>query len=288
MPPRRIILASILISCVLATACIKEAAKSLGEVQSLHAELTKKFGDEVYVNVNYTDKNVVLTVTFINSALNEKTPEERFKRAEETAKVVNALYPRIKDVGIIWVGFVRRQTRLVVFHYTQSLNFYPFDRNGQPLQEPRETTPGVKLETVANYLSEDDESSVFAYGIQLEGEPGKDGVTVMPYFRTKGDVNVQKGPRPKMVQFDFASYSSTPRFPETVQFTFIADGKPVFRATGTFQGNDAQFCYLPVSYPAFRQMIAAKSLTIKVGAKEYPLTPDQFGAVQKMGDYVTE
>lgn len=220
MLPRRIILASILISCVLATACIKEAAKSLAEVQSLHAELTKKFGDEVYVNVNYTDKNVVLTVSFINSALNERTAEERF--------------------------------------------------------------------TVANYLSEDDESNVFAYGIQLEGEPGKDGVTVMPYFRTKGDVNVQKEPRPKMVQFDFASYSSTPRFPETVQFTFIADGKPVFRTTGTFQGNDAQFCYLPVSYPAFRQMIAAKSLTIKVGAKEYPLTPDQFGAVQKMGDYITE
>src|SRR3954453_10629702 len=99
MLPRRIILASILISSVLATACIKEAAKSLGEVQSLHAQLTKKFGDEVYVNVNYTDKNVVLTVSFINSALNEKTAEERFRRAEETAKVVNALYPRIKDVG---------------------------------------------------------------------------------------------------------------------------------------------------------------------------------------------
>jgi hypothetical protein len=273
---------------VLATACIKQVAKSLGEVQSLHAELTKKFGDEVYVNVNHTDKNLVLTVSFINSALNDKTPEERFKRAAEAAAVVKTNYARINNVGAIWRGFVRRQTRMVVFHYTQSLNFYVFDRTGQPLEAPRETAPGVKLETVANYLREDGESNVFAYGIQLEGEPGKDGVTVMPYFRTKGDVNVQKGPRPKMVQFDFASYSSTPRFPQTVPFTFIADGKPVFRTTGTFQGNDAQFCYLPVSYPAFRQMIAAKSLTIKVGAKEYTLTPAQFVTVQKMGDYITE
>jgi hypothetical protein len=274
---------------VLATAC-KEAVKTMGELQVLQAALAKQFGDEVAVNLNHTDKNVVITVSFINSPLNEKTPEDRFKRAEETAKVVNARYARIKDVGVIWVGFVRQQTRMVVFHYTQTLNFYPFDRNGQPLQPPAETTSisEVKLEVVANYLPKSNESNVLAYGIQLEGEPGQDGVTVLPSFKTTGDANAKRGKPPKTVEFDFASYSATPRFAETTPITFRADGKEVLQATGTFHGNDAQFCYLPVPYSAFRKMIDARSLVIKVGAKDYPLTPFQFAALRKMGDYVTE
>jgi hypothetical protein len=290
MPPRRIILASVLISSLLATACFKQVAKGLGEVQSLHAELTKKFGDEVYVNVNQSGKALILTVSFINSPLNDKTQEERFKRAEEAALFIKTRYARINNVAAIWVGFVRRKTRLLVFHYTEGLTFYPFDKNGAWIRPPEPDAPssGVKLEVVANYLPASNESNVFAYGIQLEGEPGKDGVTVLPNFKTKGDANVQKGPPPKTVEFDFASYSGKPRFAETVPITFTADEEVVLKTKGTFHGNDAQFCYLPVPYPAFRKMIDAKTLTIKVGAKEYTLTPFQFRALQKMDDYVTE
>ena len=68
----------------------------------------------------------------------------------------------------------------------------------------------------------------------------------------------------------------------------MADGRPVLQTKGKFSGNDAQFCYLPVPYAAFRKMIAANNLTIKVGAREYSLTPKQFGVVQRMGDYITE
>lgn len=284
----RIFLAAVLLSSLVATGCIKQAVQTIGELQTLQAALTKKFGDEVAINVNQTDKNLVVTVTFINSPLNNKSEEERFKRATEAATVVTANYARIHNVGAIWVGFVRRKTRMFVFHYTEGLRYFPFDRTGQPLQPPIETAPGVKLEAVANYRSDINESDVGAYGIQLEGVPGKDGVTVLPHFNTTGNVNVQRGKPPKTVQFDFASYSSTPRFAETVQFAFIADGKEVLKTKGTFYGNDAQFCYLPVPYSAFRKMIEARSLTIKVGAKEYPLAPFQFRAVREMGDYVTE
>lgn len=288
MLPHRIFLAAILLSSLLASACLKEAAKTIGELQTLQAALTKKFGDEVAINVNQTDKNLVVTVSFINSPLNNKSEEERFKRAAEAATVVTANYARINNVGAIWVGFVRRRTRMFVFHYTEGLRYYPFDRTGQPLRPPTETTAGVRLEAVANYRSDINESDVGAYGIQLEGEPGKDGVTVLPNYKTSGDVRVQSGKPPKTVQFDFASYSSTPRFAETVQFTFIADGEVVLKTKGTFHGNDAQFCYLPVPYSAFRKMIDAQRLTIRVGAKEYPLTPFQFAAVRQMGDYIAE
>jgi hypothetical protein len=289
--PHRIFLAAVLISSLLTCACIKDVAKTLGEIQIVHAELTKTFGEEVNVKVNEADRGLVITVSFINSALNQKTPEERFKRAAEAAKVVKTRYVRINRVNTIWVGFVRRQTRMFVFHYTQSMDYYPFDKNANWMQPPAPTTTataGVVLDTVANYSSDSDETNVFAYGIQLEGEPGGDGVTVQPNYRIAGNVNVRRASPPKIVQFDFASYSSTPQFEQSVPIAFVADGKIVFQTKGTFHGNDAQFCYLPVPYPAFRKMIAARNLQIKLGAKEYSLTPRQFETVKKMGDYVAE
>jgi hypothetical protein len=268
--------------------------KTMEELATVQSELIKKFGDDVYVNAQENLKNLksskglVLTVSFINSRLNEKTKEERFKRAGEAAKVVTATYARIKSVSTIWVGFVRQKTRMVVFHYSEGFDFYPFDRNAQPLLNGPEDTSAPKLETTANYFPKENVSNVFAYGIQLEGQPGKDGVTVLPRFTTTGDVNVKKGPPPKTVEFDFSSYSGTPRFQQTVPVTFIADAQLILQTKATFHGNDAQFCSVSVPYAAFRQMIAAKELTIKVDANEYSLTPIELDAMRKMDDYLTK
>lgn len=289
MLPHRTLLAGILVASLFAAGC-KQVVKTIGELQVLHTELTKKFGDEVNVHVQESGPRLVLTVSFINSLLNEKTQPARFKRAAEAAKVVTTHYPRINSVSAIWVGFVRRQTRMLVFHRSEGLDFYPFDRNAQLIQ-PTDTTTntsGVPLETSAHYSRDINQSNVFAYGIQLEGEPGKDGVTVLPNFKTTGDVNEKRGPPPKTVQFDFASYSATPRFEQVVPITFVADGNTVLQTKGTFHGNDAQFCYLPVPYAAFRKMITAKQVTIKLGDKQYRLTPSQFEALRKMSEYVTE
>ena len=288
MSSRRKFLALILLPCLLAAGCLKDAARALGEAQLVYTELTKKFGDQVYVNVNETRGSFVLTVSFINSALNEKSEEERFKRAAEAAQVVKANYANVKKLSVIWVGFVRQRSRMIVFHYTEGLGFYPFDNEGRSLREPEVVTPETPLETTANYHPTRKESDVFAYGIQLEGQPGKDGVTLVPNLKVAGDVNVKKGPPPKTVQFDFASYSRTPRFGQTSRVTFVADDKPVLETEGTFFGNDPQFCYLPVPYIAFRKMLVAKQLTIKLGDKQYRLTPRQIAVLQEMTKYVTE
>ena len=285
---KRSFLVLILVPCLLAAACTGATVKTLGELQKLQTQLTKKFGDQVFINVNNQAGELILTVSFINSALNERTEEERFQRAAEAAKIVRANYTRINYVAAIWVGFVRKQTRMVVFHYTQGLNFYHFDRNAEPLQPPARVTHEPLLETTANYHATRNESDVFAYGIQLEGQPGKDGVTLVPNYKTPGDVNVKKGSPPKTLQFDFASYASAPRFPQTVPITFVADDKPILEAEGTFFGNEAQFCYLPVPYSAFRKMLAAKQLTIKLGDKQYLLTPRQMAILKEMTKYLKE
>ena len=274
--------------CLVTAACTSATVKTLNQLQQLQGELTKKFGDQVFVNVNETRGSLVLTISFINSALNEKTDEERFKRAGEAAQVVKANYANVNKLRAIWIGFVRQRTRLIVFHHTEALGFYPFDNEARSLREPEVVTPETPLETTANYQPTRNQSDVFAYGIQLEGQPGKDGVTLVPNFKTTGDVNVRKGPPPKTVQFDFASYSRKPRFEQTALITVVADDNPVLETEGTFFGNDPQFCYLPVPYTAFRKMLAAKQLTIKLGAKDYRLTPRQMALLQEMTRYVTQ
>ncbi|HKV35495.1 MAG TPA: hypothetical protein VJP89_14260 [Pyrinomonadaceae bacterium] len=292
MLPHRKLLATILAASLLASGCLPKIAEDLNDLQLLRNELTKKFGDQTELYLPTGVNRGTLYVSFINSAYNNFPHEVRSRRAAEAAQFVKTTFRQMDQVSTILVSFLRRKTQLIVFHHTQTVDSIPFAKDANlmqpPTTTPSTTTSGVALETVANYMSEDDESNVFAYGIQLEGDPGADGVTVLPNYKTKGDLNVKKGRPPKTVQFDFASYSSTPRFEETESITFVTGGKPVFATKGTFHGNDTQFCYLPVPYPAFRKMIAARSLTIRVGAKEYSLTPRQFGVVQKMGEYITE
>jgi len=81
MRSRRILLASILASALVATGClkdvVKEATQTIGELMTVRNALQKRFGDEVSVNVNSNGHQSSLTVTFINSALNDKTRDER-------------------------------------------------------------------------------------------------------------------------------------------------------------------------------------------------------------------
>lgn len=260
----------------------------MGDVMTLQEALTKKFADEVNVHVNQGEGSLVLSVTFINSALNQKTPEERAKRAQDAAQFIKTNYRRISNVRALWIGFMRRRTRYLVFHHAQVFDFYGFDNDARPLEKPDPNSSGYAPQTTANYLSDSDESDVFAAGILLEGEPGGLGLTLLPHFKTRGDFRAGKIKPPREVSIDVASYAEKPRFDETTPIVFIVDGKPVVQTKGEFTGNDAQFCYLKFSYPEFRKLIAGDNLTVKLGAKEFPLTPRQFETVKKMGEYVTE
>lgn len=295
MLSRRIFLASILASALLATACLKDAVremtKSVGEMMTVRNELMKKFGEEVNVNITEHQGRSVLTVTFINSALNDKTREERLKRAQEAAQVVSLNYARGKNLAVVWIGFARVKTQYIVFHQSQMFDFFPFDPNGVQIDPARNgnyaTVDG--LETNANYLSTSDETDVSCSGIQLEGKPGGLGVTVLPHFKVPGNAKEEPARPPKDVSFDFASYSEKPRFVgDTTPIAFIAGGKIVFQTKGTFHGNDAQFCYLPVPYAAFKKIVTASDLVIKLGDKEYPLTPRQFTLIQQMDSYIQQ
>src|SRR6266850_2084694 len=105
---------AVLLSCLLAGGCAREI-KSLGEVSKLYAELVKEYNEQkVGINLN---NGTVLRITFINSPLNSSGPEERKKRAEQTAAFVVQHYTSINQIEEIWVGFVRTETRFFVIHY---------------------------------------------------------------------------------------------------------------------------------------------------------------------------
>ena len=289
MPPHRKLLAAILISLLFASGC-KQVVKTMGELQVVHNELAKKFGENVHVRINEAAYSV-LSVTFINSVLNDKGAQDRQKRAEETAQIVKANYARIKSVKQIWVTFVRQQTRFVVFNSFEGLDGYGFDNEGRLLSTAKKNLPSAtaRPQTSYRYLESSNESDISAEGLQLEGEPGADkGLVVLPHFTLPGRVGVGKRKPPKEVSFDFASYSDKTEFEQTTPIVFTADNEPVFKTNATFSGTNTQFCYVKVPYSTFRRMIAGKSLIIKMGAKEYSLTPRQRIALQQMTQYVQE
>lgn len=295
MRARQIILAILVISSLLTSACLREVARSFTEVRRVYEALTKEFGEQVFVNINEQSNHTVLHVSFINSALNNRSPEERAARAQRTAEIVKQTYPRIKSLDVIWVGFLSQETHFAFFHRSETIDYFGFHTDGKLFtsraahaegSDTGVTGSGVQLEVTASYSSDTDQSDVLVSGIQLEGEPGGLGITLLPHYKVSGDVREAKALAPKTVSFDFASYSEKPRFRQTEPIIFLADNKPVLKMDGKFNGNDAQFCYLPVPYAAFSKMIAAQELSIKLGGKEYPIQPAEFAAIQRMDEYL--
>jgi hypothetical protein len=276
---------------VLASGCIKDAAKTLGELQGVRSEINKKFGEDVNVHLG-TGETLTLTITFINSKLNDKTQSERGQRAIETAQLVKANYPRIQSVAEIWVVFLRQKSYFFVFHTSDAFEVYGFDKNGQRLSLP--SGPGVKQRaptfgTGFRYLPGTNESEVSADGLQLEGEPGgNNGLVVLVHFKVSGNVQVQKANPPAKVSFDIASYSDKEEFEQVTPIEFSADGRTVLKTEGKFESGNTQFCYLTVAYSDFRKLLTAQQVTIKLGAKEYPLTPVQIGELRKMDSVVKQ
>jgi len=265
-------------------------------VRRVYEALTKEFGEQVFVNINEQSNRRALHVSFINSALNNRPPEERAARARRTAEIVKQTYPRINTLDSIWVTFLTQDTHYGFFHRSDVIDYFAFSKDGkiftsrQAQEDAANNTgvngSGVQLEVTASYSSETDQSDVLVSGIQLEGEPGGLGITLLPHYKVSGNVREAKALAPKTVSFDFASYSEKPRFRQTEPIIFLADNKPVLKMDGRFEGNDAQFCYLPVPYAAFSKMIAAQDLTIKLGGKEYPIQPAEFAAIQRMDEYL--
>lgn len=286
---------TLLLSCLLAAGCV-QLAKSLVEISKLQAAIIKEFGDkDVNVNLN---NDTTLTITFINSPLNDKGPDERAKRAQQTAVFVNGHYPAIAAIEEIWVGFVQQETRYVVVHYSKGLGFFGFDNNGSPLRRPEEEPPmgesDDSIQPTAVYSSTLKQTDVVINHLQLEGDLNF-GLIVVPHFSVPGDsTEFRRSPSyPQSVQFDFSSYSEKSQFPGAPKITFLVDGRVVFEtsaqfSTSKFDEKFTEYLSLPVPYPAFRRMTGGKKLMLRMGDREYEFTGEQVAALREMARYVKE
>jgi len=300
MRSRQPVLAMIVVLSLLTAGCLKdvvrELAKDITQTKALQSDLSKRFHDDVFVSVNQADGRVALNVTFVNSPLNDKSREERATRAQETANVVRFHYPDIESLSAIWVVFMRERKSLVFIREREAVDYYGFDKTAARTSTSYSRTTnseGVELRTTTNYIASDNETDISVSGIQLAGTPGGNGLTMLPHFRAKGDVRAAKSPPPKVVTFDFASYSDIEQFEPNMPVVFIGDGRTLLKTTANFNvsrlsGSVNEFLYLPVPYPAFRSMVGSSQVKIKLGAKEFPLNAQQLAVMRDMCDYLTE
>src|ERR1041384_2541784 len=171
----RYLLCLVLTSCLLAYGCstAKELGKTLGDLATIRAELMKKYGEaDVNLRINTFQNRTNISVIYVNSPLNQKTTEERAKRAQETAEIVRQLYPSIKNVSEIWVGFMRVTTRLVLFHYSEMLEAFPFDNQAHAMRTTR-TPPAEPGQPSVRYMENQKKAEVSCASIRLEGTEQK-------------------------------------------------------------------------------------------------------------------
>ena len=293
LPLNRFLLWLVLTSCLLAYGCssAKELGKTLGDLAKVRSELMKKFGEnDVNIRVNTFENRTNVSVMYVNSPLNEKTTNERAKRAQVTADIVKQLYPSIKNVSEIWVGFMRATTRLVIFHASEMIEAYGFDNEARALRDPR-TAPLDPSQPVVRYLPNQNKTDISSNGIQLEGTPEK-GVIVVPHFSVAGDVS-KITPKPaNEVALDFAAFSENPKFPNLTKIVFLSDDKIVYRTEGQFStskiADDSynEFLYLKMPTVAFLKLASDSMVQIKLNEHEYTLTESQLLQIQRMSDYL--
>jgi len=289
----RNLLCLVLTSCLLACGCTtaRELGKTLGDLTQVRGEIINKFGEkDVNVNVNTFENRTRISVVYVNSPLNQKTTEERVKRASETAEIVRQHYPSIKNVSEMWVGFMRSTTRLVVFHYSEMLEAYGFDNEARPLRDPR-SVPLDSTQPAVRYSASQNQTEISSSAIVLEGTSEK-GVILFPHFSVAGDANKTTPKPPAEVGLDFAAFSEKPKFPNLTKLVFLSDDKIVYRTEGQFStspiagGMYSEFLYLKVPTAAFVKISSGSTIKLKLNEHEYTLTESQTLQIQRMSDYL--
>ena len=282
----------VLTSCLLVCGCrtAKDLGKSLGELAMVRAELIKKFGEQdVNVRVDTFQDLTSISVVYVNSLLNQKTAEERAKRAQETAEIVRQNYPSIKNVREIWVGFMRVTTRLVLFHWSEMIDVLGFDNEARALRDHGDV-PLDPSQPAVNYLASQNKTDISG-SIQLEGTPEK-GVTVLPHFSVAGDVNKTTPRPPTEVSLDFAAFSDKPKFPNITKIVFLVDNKVVYLTEGQFSTSKiaadmySEFLYLKMPSAAFLKIASGNTVKIRLSEHEYTLTESNILQIQRMSDYL--
>jgi len=283
----------VLTSCLLVYGCstAKDLGKTLGNLATVRAELIKKYGEQdVNLRVNTFQNRTTLSVVYVNSPLNQKSTEERAERAQETAEIVKQQYPSIKNVGEIWVGFMRAKTRLVIFHWSEMLEAYGFDNEARALRD-RGIAPLDPSQPEVRYSASQNKTEISSSGIQLEGTTEK-GVILVSHFSVAGNINKITPKPPDEVSLDFAAFSEKPKFPNITKLVFLSDNKIVYQTEGQFSTSKiagetyTEFLYLKVPAAVFREISSGNTVTIKLNTHEYKLTESQHLQIQRMSDYL--
>lgn len=297
MPPpsrRSSVAASVFLLCLLPAGC-KQVVATLGDMSKLQAAIGKEYHEQ-NVNINLNN-STVLTITFINSPLNDQDAAKRLVRAHRTAQFVATHYPPIGRIREIWVGFVKQETRYLFVTYTQGLGYAGFNNKASPLQ-PEVAAGDMKYSGYdpypqVTYSPASKESDISIMRIQLEGNLN-DGVALAPHFSVPGDATGLRRSKipPAFVGLDFASYSANPRFPAATKVTLSADGKPIYEVTDSFAsskqttGGYSEFLLLQVPYEKFLQLSKGETLTVGLGDRKYELTEEQRDGLRAMTGYV--
>jgi len=286
-----------LVICLLLAGCkgARELGKTIGALVEVRAQIMKKYNESgVDVRVNGSGRFSGISVNFMNSPLNDKAPGDRVRRAQETAEIVKAHYPDVKNVDQIVVSFSREKTALVVFHSWVVLDYYRFDNQARRLSDGGETyTSGNEDPTKPNtlYSPRRNETDVSSNGIQLEGTP-ENGLTMVPHFSLAGNVNRVTPNPPTTVSLDFASFSAKQRFPGVTKIVFTTNKKVSFQTDGQFStshlsdGMVSEILYLKIPRSDFIEITEGSDLVVELGDSGFRLAPQQVLQLQRMADYL--
>jgi hypothetical protein len=288
---RKTLLTSVLCTSLLASACSSGLIKSLGDLARLRQQLIDKYHEQD-INVNLQNSRY-LSIVFINSPLNQQAPAVRAKRAQETAKFVVSHYPAIHEIGNIWVSFLAYETRLIILHYSHSVDAFAFDDTGAEMSMGRNEKADDRT-PVARFNAARNETDVSITRLQLEGDLNH-GIAMVPHFTVAGNVhdsNSKLG-MPSLVVVDFASYADRKIFSGNEKLEIRCDGVPAFAGNALLltpqdsgsEGSTAQFLEAQIPMPQFAKMGSSREVKIKLGSKAFALSPEDVNALRAMSDY---
>ena len=100
---------------------------------------------------------------------------------------------------------------------------------------------------------------------------------------------------PAFVVFDFASYADQKIFSSDSDLEIVCDGKTNFSGkahlllpNSVSEGGNAQFLTAQIPFEQFAKMGDARSLKVKLNARQFDLSPEAIAALRRMAAYVSQ
>ena len=294
MRARRSLLLFILCALLGLNAC-SGVVKNLTQLAKLQKQLMDKYAEK---DVNVLLQNNYLTVSFINSPLNQKDDATRAARADDVAKFVVKNFPPIPQIRSIWIVFVKSETHFIIYRQSKALGVFSFNNRGESLRRTEGTVApdsNDPLSTDVKFDPRRNETDIGIQRVQLDADPDH-GIAMVPYYTAKGDARgpVGSAVAPSSVTLDFASYADRPIFSGDSRLEIICDGQAQFSGKARLlqsqesgsEGSHAQFLTAEIPFADFRRMGEAHKTTVKLDPKQFDLKPEAVAALKRMAGFV--